>query len=100
MPGFVFVADSHVALRGIRPEVPGIDTLIPLQVSVDYALAHGLPWVHGGDLYDKNLPPSRLTAAVEDIFVPAIQKGLQAYVVQGNHDRDPEFPWACHARGV
>lgn len=97
--GFIFIADSHVDVHGIRQDVPKDDTLIPLQFALDYACAKGKPVVHGGDLYDRNLPPSWLTAAVESMLAAAA-KHVPVYVIQGNHDKDPAFPWACHAQGV
>lgn len=85
---FTFIADSHVALRGLRPEIPYQDTLRPLEAVANFCRSKNCPLVIGGDLYDTNLPPARLVSRVNDIL-----DGLETYVIQGNHDRDPEIPW-------
>lgn len=87
---FAFIADSHVALRGLRPEIPSSDTLRPLEAAVSFCRAKNCPLVIGGDLYDTNLPPARLVAKVNEIL-----RGLEVYLIQGNHDRDPETPWGA-----
>lgn len=86
---FAFIADSHIALRGLRPEIPMSDTLRPLEAVASFCRQKSCPLVIGGDLYDTNLPPARLVAKVNEIL-----RGLETYVIQGNHDRDPETPWA------
>jgi len=97
---FVFSADNHVNLRGLRPEIPMDDTIQPLKEIVEYCLQENLPLVLGGDLYDTNNPPARLVARVNEILSRMHSKGLCVWAIQGNHDKDPETPWATIAPGV
>lgn len=92
---FSFIADSHVALRGLRPEIPSTDTLRPLEAAVAFCKSKNCPLVIGGDLYDTNLPQARLVAKVNEIL-----SGIDVFLIQGNHDRDPETPWGALVKGV
>lgn len=97
---FVFTADNHINLRGLRPEIPLEDTIQPLRETVEYCLAQKLPLVLGGDLYDTNNPPARLVARVNEIMARMERNGLPVWAIQGNHDKDPETPWGVISPGV
>ena len=97
---FAFTADNHINLRGLRSEIPLEDTIQPLRETVEYCLAHKLPLVLGGDLYDTNNPPARLVARVNEILARMERNGLQVWAIQGNHDKDPETPWGVVSPGV
>lgn len=98
--GFCVVADCHIDTRGLRPDIPARDTLYPLEQAVQYCLEHDKPLVVAGDLFDKSLPPSRLVNQVVEILERVSLDGAGCWVIQGNHDKDPEYPWGCHAKGV
>lgn len=97
---FAFIADSHCALRGMRSEIPLEDTLQPLRAAVAHCLLKSLPLVIGGDLYDTNAPPARLVFQVNKILGQLREKHLPIYLIQGNHDKDPETPWGSLVEGV
>lgn len=97
---FAFIADSHVNTRGMRPEIPMEDTLLPLQAVARFCIDNRCPLIMGGDLYDVNTPQSHLVYEVNGILTEILQHGNQVYTIQGNHDKTPKHPWASHARGV
>lgn len=86
---FVFTADNHLDTRGFREDVPASDGFWALEQIRDYCLEHDLPLVQGGDLFDKNRPPSWVVNQAIRILNP-IEK--LAYI-QGNHDKDATAPW-------
>jgi hypothetical protein len=73
------------------------DTLQPLAEVVETCRAAGMPLVIGGDLYDVNNPPARLVYKVTEILN---RMEAPIYLIQGNHDKDPETPWGSLAPKV
>lgn len=94
---FVFTADNHLDTRGFREDVPAEDGFWALEQIRDYCLENNLPLVQGGDLFDKNRPPSWVVNRAMAILAPI----KQLYYVQGNHDKDATEPWMnLHASAI
>lgn len=100
-PGFVVIGDSHIVSDFENSKLTNAhDSLFALTQAVDYCLEHHLPLVLAGDLYDRNMVHSRMLKRVALILNRLHADGLGLYGIQGNHDKDPEFPWFAHCDGA
>lgn len=99
--GFVVIGDSHIVHDVDNLKITNMyDSLYSLQQAVNYCLKKRKALVIAGDLFDKNQFPSRLLDRVRSVVEPLTEQGVPVYGIQGNHDKDPSYPWFMHIKGA
>lgn len=98
--GFVLTGDSHIVSDFESSKLTNAhDSLFALTQTVDYCIEQQLPLVLAGDLYDRNMVPSRMLKRITTELNRLHAAGVGLYGIQGNHDKDPEYPWFAHCDG-
>lgn len=99
--GFAVIGDSHIVADDDQLKLTGKhDGLFSLRQTIDWCLANSYDLVIAGDLFDKNLVPSHLLREVVQILERLTVGGRRLLGIQGNHDKNPSYPWFMHVPGA
>jgi hypothetical protein len=98
MTDFVFSADWHLSRLTWRHRPTLInDSFFSFEQIVDYCVAHDLPLLAGGDLFDVERPDPTAVHFLCRQLDKMQSRGLPVYFIQGQHERDRQ-PWlSVHA---
>lgn len=93
-PLFVISADWHLERHAWakHPELTG-DAYFGLKQLIDYCVAHSLPLVAAGDLFEKSYPDSLSVSVAHKEMSRMEDAALPVYFVQGQHEMTREQPW-------
>ncbi len=92
IPLFAFTADWHIARSAWKNSGIDGDSYFGLAQVVDYCVAHELPLVAAGDLFDTTDPSPEDVAVVRARLDRMQAAGLMVFYVQGQHERE-STPW-------